>query len=164
MEKMTSKQALIFFSLLYLFCLMSLVSLSSCAHTNDITKNNNNYFDLDKIPPRIKEDINEDNDWAIAVNSASDCTDKEGILISDEKAILLAKYKVGYDELYDCYELDAKLCNKKITECNNALNKSEKEIKKLQPNWFRKNKGMLGFVGGLLVGAGCTVGIVYASN
>ncbi len=89
---------------------------------------------------------------------------KGGLLFAEKKAMRLGEYKIAYDELRALYLLDLRAFDLKAQIFTEELEKCTAEVVKLSkpPGFFRRNKGMIGFILGLALGVGATVGIAYA--
>ena len=90
--------------------------------------------------------------------------ERGGILMSEKKAALLGEYKIVYDELRALYLIDLKAFDLKAQIYTQELEKCQVEIEELSkpPGWWTANKGLLGFILGMALGVGATVGIAYA--
>lgn len=90
--------------------------------------------------------------------------ERGGLLMAEKKAALLGEYKIAYDELRALYSIDLKawimkedIYKDELSQCQTALEKASKP-----PNFWTANKGIIGFILGVALGVGATVGIAYA--
>jgi len=90
--------------------------------------------------------------------------ERGGILMGEKKAALMGEYKIAYDELRALYKIDIRGWQLKEKVYTQELEKCQGEVEKLSkpPSWFQQNKGLIGFILGLALGVGATVGIAYA--
>lgn len=89
---------------------------------------------------------------------------KGGLLFAEAKAVRLGEYKIAYDELRALYSVDLRAWSMKEKIYVDELEKCQAEVKELSKpsGFFQRNKGMIGFILGLALGVGATVGIAYA--
>lgn len=89
-----------------------------------------------------------------------------GILMSEAKASRCADYKVAYDAVKKLYQLDSDLSKTKLKIYEDQLGLAQAKVQELtrneKPSWFQANKGVIGFVLGLVIGVGLTIGVAAA--
>lgn len=102
-----------------------------------------------------------ENDWVKAVK-AGDVADKPGVLLSPDKAARAKKWQDGYNSLRDLYDLDRQVWQQHRIVYEERTSQANAEIKRLSPSWWDENKATIGWVGGFVMGAACSVAIVYA--
>ncbi len=114
-----------------------------------------------KLPPRPdKKPIPPDKDWVLPLVKDKP-SPKDGVLISAEKAVRAAKYKTRYNELRSLYDLDRHVWRSTRVIQEEQRKQANQVIKDLTPGWWSKNKGMLSWTTGFVLGAASTILIVY---
>jgi hypothetical protein len=117
-------------------------------------------------PPELSElDAAHDGDVVCQQRLASDfILLPGGILMSEARAQRCAEYKVAYDELRKLYRIDIELWAVKQKIYDDEIEHCQAEVEKLSkpPGWWSANKGIVGFILGVVVGVGLTIGIAYA--
>lgn len=117
--------------------------------------------EMDPMPEVPDADVKPEDNWVKSVEEPEDCTGKKGILMSEEKATALAKYRVAYPGLRHFCELDRELWSGKWQISQRLLIEADRKIEDMQPSWWDRNKGTIGFFGGMLVGALTTIAVIY---
>lgn len=86
-----------------------------------------------------------------------------GILLSEEDFRKLLQDKVSTNaKIAEC-DVDAKVCTR-LQETYLLSIKSLEETIKQDNTWFRRNKGTLGLLSGIIIGVGTSIAIVKAVN
>jgi hypothetical protein len=89
-----------------------------------------------------------------------------GILMSEAKAGRCADYRVAYDAVKKLYQLDMDLSKTKLKIYEDQLGLAQGKVNELtkenKPGWWATNKGVVGFVLGLVIGVGLTIGVAAA--
>lgn len=84
-----------------------------------------------------------------------------GILLSEEDFRKILEKKINTNaKLAEC-SVDQKVCTQVQETYIRSITKLEEQLKK-NNSWFDRNRGTVGVVTGLLLGAGLSVGIVHA--
>ena len=84
-----------------------------------------------------------------------------GILLSEEDFRKILEKKIDTNaKLSEC-SVDKQVCDKAEKIYQSSIVKLEDQLKK-NNSWFDRNRGTVGVVTGLLLGAGLSVGIVHA--
>ncbi len=84
-----------------------------------------------------------------------------GILLSEEDFRKILEKKIDTNaKLAEC-SVDKKVCTQVQETYKLSITKLEEQLKK-NNSWFDRNRGTVGVVTGLLMGAGLSVGIVHA--
>lgn len=94
----------------------------------------------------------------------SPCPAKAGLLLSEAKVARDVMYRIRYPELRKSYEADRAVWAAQRELYETRLNDAQKALHDAEPNWFQRNAGQLGVVGGFVLGAGMAVAIVFAVN
>lgn len=115
--------------------------------------------DLPPSPDAVA--IPDDKNWVEPL-AATKCTDKDGILLSPEKAVRAKLWKTSYEGLRTLYDLDRKVWTEHRIVYDERITQANKEIERRSPSWWSENKGTVAWAGGFLMGAAATVAIVYA--
>jgi len=100
-------------------------------------------------------------DWVEPIKKDEPAPDA-GILISEERAWRDAQFRIRYPELRKNYIADRGVMGAHRSLYEERYATAMSEIEKLQPTWWDRNKLALGFTGGVILGAGVTVGVVVA--
>lgn len=107
-------------------------------------------------------------DWLVAYSSADcqteGCPDKDGILVSEERAWRDGMYRIKYRELRRFFEADRSVWDIHRELYETRLMLGDQEIQRLQPSWWDNNKFQFGVVGGLALGIATSVGILWATD
>ena len=89
-----------------------------------------------------------------------------GILMSQEMAMRAARLKVSYDEMRGLYKVDLATMDRERGIYERHLKAADDEIiewrERSRRSWWEKNRGLVGLVGGVVVGAAMTIGIAAA--
>jgi hypothetical protein len=86
-----------------------------------------------------------------------------GILLSEEDFRKLLQDKIDSNaEIAEC-DVDKRVCSSLQATYQKSIKSLEEVIKK-DNTWFRKNKGAIGLLTGLVVGVGTSIAIVKAVN
>ena len=86
-----------------------------------------------------------------------------GILLSEEDFRKLLQDKVSTNaKIAEC-DVDTKVCTR-LQETYLLSIKSLEETIKQDNTWFRRNKGTLGLLSGIIIGVGTSIAIVKAVN
>lgn len=109
-------------------------------------------------PAAVKPEAN----WVVPVESAQDCQDKKGILMSEDKALSLGEYVVAYDGLRTWCQLERDLWSGKWAISQKELLRADQTIEDMSPTWWDENKGVVLFFTGLALGAAVTISVTYA--
>ena len=88
--------------------------------------------------------------------------DRDGILISPEKAARAKLWQVSYKSLLELYEIDRQIFTQHRIIYDERLTQANAEISRLSPSWWDENKGTIGWATGFVAGAVATIAIVYA--
>ena len=84
-----------------------------------------------------------------------------GILLSEEDFRKILEKKIDTNaKLSEC-SVDKQVCDKAEKIYQSSITKLEDQLKK-NNSWFDRNRGTLGLITGLVVGAGMSIGIVHA--
>ncbi len=114
-----------------------------------------------KLPPRPDvKPIPPEKDWVVPLAKDKPAP-KDGVLISPEKAVRAAQYKLRYNELRSRYDLDRLVWRSTRVIQSEQRGQANRVIKDLTPGWWQNNKGTLGFVTGITIGAIMTIFVVY---
>jgi len=105
--------------------------------------------------------IPKDGDWVKAL-PAGTMHDRDGILISPEKAARAKLWQVSYKSLLELYEIDRQIFTQHRIIYDERLTQANAEISRLSPSWWDENKGTIGWATGFVAGAAATIAIVYA--
>jgi hypothetical protein len=97
------------------------------------------------------------------VEASKPCPIRSGIAVSEERAARDGLYRIRYKELRRNYEADRVVWGAQRALYESRLDLANKALEQAQPSWFDQHKGELGLLGGLLLGAGAAVGIVYVT-
>lgn len=111
--------------------------------------------------PRTEELKNNPDEWTEVV-MAGDKAQKSGLLISEGRAARDILFRTRYEEMRKIYDADRLVWSAHRAYYEERLNLAADEIQKLQPTWWDRNKDTVGFVSGVLIGFGLTLGIVEA--
>jgi len=87
-----------------------------------------------------------------------------GLLVTEEKAARILRLKAAYDELRSLYESDRTVFKQNRLIYEERIQAANAEIARLAPSWWDDNKGTIGFIGGIVLGAAVTVGISAGVN
>jgi len=86
-----------------------------------------------------------------------------GILLSEEDFRKLLQSKIDSNaKIAEC-DVDKRVCSSLQVTYQKSIKSLEEVIKK-DNTWFRKNKGAIGLLTGLVVGVGTSIAIVKAVN
>ncbi len=114
-----------------------------------------------KLPPRPDEKpIPAGKDWVVPL-AKDKLAPKDGVLISAEKAVRAAKYKERYNEIRSLYDLDRHVWRSTRVIQEAQRKQANQVIKDLTPSWWQRNKGVLGWTSGTVIGAAMTILVVY---
>ena len=84
-----------------------------------------------------------------------------GILLSEEDFRKILEKKIDTNaKLSEC-SVDQKVCTQMQVTYIRSITKLEEQLKK-NNSWFARNRGALGLLTGLVVGAGMSISIVHA--
>jgi len=84
-----------------------------------------------------------------------------GILLSEEDFRKILENKIDTNaKLGEC-SVDKRVCTQMQETYKLSINKLEEQLKK-NNSWFARNRGTLGLLTGLVVGAGMSISIVHA--
>ena len=84
-----------------------------------------------------------------------------GILLSEEDFRKLLENKIDTNALLGECSVDKKVCTQMQETYKLSITKLEEQLKK-NNSWFDRNRGTVGLLTGLVVGAGMSIGIVHA--
>ena len=84
-----------------------------------------------------------------------------GILLSEEDFRKILENKIDTNALLGECSVDKKVCTQIQETYKLSIIKLEEQLKK-NNSWFARNRGTVGLLTGLVVGAGMSVSIVYA--
>ena len=84
-----------------------------------------------------------------------------GILLSEEDFRKILQDKVDHNAKIAACDVDKKICNS-LQETYRSSIKHLEEIIQKDNTWFRRNKGTLGVLSGLIIGVGTSIAIVKA--
>lgn len=114
-----------------------------------------------ELPPRPDaEPISPEQDWVQAL-PAGKCAEKDGILLSPEKAVRAKLWQTAYNGLRNLYDLDRQVWGQHRIVYEERTQQANAEIKRLAPSWWQENKGTIAWAGGFLMGAAATIAILY---
>ena len=108
--------------------------------------------DLEPLP----EDVN----YAVPLLEGTPAP-QDGILLSPEKTKYYIGFKLNYDKLRGLYDKDRLVWQQQRIYYEETIKESNKQIVNLQPTWWEENKLTTGVVGGILIGVGVSLGIMY---
>jgi hypothetical protein len=107
-------------------------------------------------------------DWVVAYESKLcemvGCHDKDGLVVSEERAWRDAMYRIKYRELRRFYRADQTVWDVHRELYETRLMLADQEIQRLQPSWWDKNKLQFGVVGGLIMGIATSVAILAVTD
>lgn len=86
-----------------------------------------------------------------------------GILLSEEDFRKLLQDKVDSTAKIATCDVDKRVCNK-LQETYKMSIKNLEEVIMKDNTWFRRNKGAIGLLSGLVIGVGTSIAIVRAVN
>jgi len=84
-----------------------------------------------------------------------------GILLSEEDFRKMLQNKIDTNALLGDCSVDKKVCTQMQETYKLSIIRLEDQLKK-NNSWFERNRGTLGLLTGLVVGAGVSIGIVHA--
>lgn len=129
--------------------------------------------ELEPLPPDPEDEVLPANvptvEWVepLEVNACFDpstgkavnkpCPAKNGIAMSEAKAIKLGFYKIRYREMRTNYASDRKVFGAQRELYETRLKLADKAIQDLQPSWLDKHKAELGIFGGFILGVGTVI-------
>ena len=84
-----------------------------------------------------------------------------GILLSEADFRKMLQKKIDANaKIADC-QVDQRVCKQMQDSYKNYISQLEEKLKK-NNSWFDRNRGTVGIVTGLVIGAGMSIGIVHA--
>lgn len=116
---------------------------------------------LDALPDAPIGEVQPEKNWVVSVEKPEDVGERKGILMSEEKAALLAKYRVAYPGLRKWAELEQALWSGKWAVTQRLLLESEQQRENDKPGWWERNDFEIGVATGIVLGALATIAIVY---
>jgi hypothetical protein len=120
------------------------------------------YVEARELPPRPDADpIAKEDDWVKPL-PAGQCADRDGVLLSPEKAVRAALYKDGYNNLRNLYDIDRQVWTQHRIVYNERTAQANAEIKRLAPSWWDEQKTSISWAAGFALGAATTILIVYS--
>jgi hypothetical protein len=84
-----------------------------------------------------------------------------GILLSEEDFRKLLQNKIDTNALLGDCSVDKKVCTQMQETYKLSITKLEEQLKK-NNSWFDRNRGTLGLLTGVVIGAGMSIAIVQA--
>ena len=106
----------------------------------------------ERVPVEIPRGL-----WVEALE-ANDPSHPAGILVSEEKAWLLALYQIKYKELREKTEANNDVISAQRGLYEHTVASLRTQVRDLQPSWYDRNKGVLWGV----VGSAITAGVILS--
>jgi hypothetical protein len=143
-----------------------LMVITGCANYQSMVKPPEvpkNIQDSELIEPPIEERIKlpEQTGVPIVLNKGIPAP-YNGILIDERKATEEIAIRAERDRRRNEVLLLKRLDIQKDYLYRKALYDSYRSVEENSSNWWERNKGSLGFIGGMLVGGGIAIGMAYA--
>jgi len=87
---------------------------------------------------------------------------KDGLLVSEERAARDILYRSRYRELRTLYEADRQVWVAHRALYEGQLVRLNDEVDSLQPNWWDRHGTAMSALGGIVLGSGLTIAVIYA--
>lgn len=100
-------------------------------------------------------------DGKLTADAPKPCPGKGGILMSEAKALRFKLYQLGYQQLRVNYVADRRVWTAQRLLYEARLKDAGEALQKAQLTWFERHAFQLGILGGALIGAAMSIGIVY---
>lgn len=117
-----------------------------------------------ELPNRPDENqIPDEDDWVEPIFEG-DVADRDGIIMSPEKAVRARQWQVGYESLFDIYSIDREIWEQHRIIYETRIRSANEEIRRLAPTWWDENSLYIGMSSGFVAGVATAITIFYISN